>query len=308
MAAKSKILIIGGTGYIGKFIVEASFKSGHPTFVLVRQSTASDLAKAKLLESFKNSGCTLLHGDLYDHESLVKAIKQVDVVIATVGLVQKEDQVKIIAAIKEAGNIKRFLPSEFGNDVDRVNVVEPLKSLFASGAKIRRTIEAEGIPYTYVSCNSFAGYVWYLLGILGEPTPPREKISILGDGNPKAVINKEDDIATYTIRAVDDPRTLNKILYVRPPPNILSFNEFIALWENKIGKTLEKIYVPEEQVLKNIKESPAPVNLMLAIYHSIVIQGDQANFEIQPSFGVEASELYPDVKYTTFDEYLNQFV
>ncbi|KAK9942513.1 hypothetical protein M0R45_008175 [Rubus argutus] len=33
---KSKILFIGGTGYIGKFIVEASAKAGHPTFALVR--------------------------------------------------------------------------------------------------------------------------------------------------------------------------------------------------------------------------------------------------------------------------------
>lgn len=47
-----------------------------------------------------------MQGDLYDHESLVKAIKQVDVVISTAGHMQLADQVKIIAAIKEAGNIK----------------------------------------------------------------------------------------------------------------------------------------------------------------------------------------------------------
>lgn len=51
-------------------------------------------------------------GDLYDHDSLVKAIKQVDVVISTVGFMQLADQVKIIAAIKEAGNVKvGFTPS-----------------------------------------------------------------------------------------------------------------------------------------------------------------------------------------------------
>lgn len=43
---------------------------------------------------------------MYDHASLVKAIKQVDVVISTVGHTQLGDQVKIIAAIKEAGNVK----------------------------------------------------------------------------------------------------------------------------------------------------------------------------------------------------------
>ena len=47
-----------------------------------------------------------MQGDLYDHGSLVKAIKQVDVVISTVGHLQIVDQVKIIAAIKEAGNVK----------------------------------------------------------------------------------------------------------------------------------------------------------------------------------------------------------
>ncbi|KAG5543180.1 hypothetical protein RHGRI_016059 [Rhododendron griersonianum] len=47
---------------------------------------------------------------------------------------------------------------------------------------------------------------------------------------------------------------------------------------------------------------------ILAINHSVFVKGDQTNFEIEPSFGVEASELYPDVKYTTVEEYLDQFV
>ncbi|KAM7470775.1 hypothetical protein LguiA_008958 [Lonicera macranthoides] len=88
---------------------------------------------------------------------------------------------------------------------------------------------------------------------MGATAPPRDKVVILGDGNSKAVYNKEDDIGTYTIKSVDDPRTLNKILYIRAPGNIYSFNELVSLWEEKIGKTLEKIYVPEEQVLKNIE-------------------------------------------------------
>jgi purine-cytosine permease-like protein len=45
-------------------------------------------------------------GDIYHHENLVKVIKQVNIVISAVGSQQIADQVKIIAAIKEAGNIK----------------------------------------------------------------------------------------------------------------------------------------------------------------------------------------------------------
>ncbi|XP_058092061.1 eugenol synthase 2-like isoform X3 [Magnolia sinica] len=300
MAEKSKILIIGGTGYIGKFVVEASAKAEHPTFALIRESTVSDLEKAKLIENFKNHGVTLVFGDIYDHGSLVKAIKGVDVVISTVGHGQLADQTKIIAAIKEAGNVKRFFPSEFGNDVDCVHAVEPAKSAFATKARIRRAVEAEGIPYTYVSTNCFAAYFLPSLGQAGATSPPRDKVVSLGDGNPK------EDIGTFTIKAVDDPRTLNKILYLRPPANIYSFNDVVSLWEKKIGKTLERIYVPEEQLLKNIQESPIPLNM--AIGHSVFVKGDHTNFEIKPSFGVEASQLYPDVKYTTVEEYLDQFI
>ncbi|KZV20178.1 isoflavone reductase-like protein [Dorcoceras hygrometricum] len=308
MAERSKILIIGGTGYIGKFVVEASAKSGHPTFALFRESTISDPVKGKIVEGFKKSGVTVLIGDLNDHESLVKAIKQVDVVISTVGHFQLADQVKIIHAIKEAGNVKRFLPSEFGNDVDRTRAVGPAKSAFDTKAQIRRAIEAEGIPYTYVASNYFAGYSLSTLAQPGATAPPRDKVVILGDGNPKAVFNYEHDIATYTIKAADDPRTLNKILYIKPPKNIYSFNDLVSLWEKKIGKTLEKEYVPEEQLLKQIEESPVPINVVLAINHSIFVKGDQTYFKIEPSFGVEASELYPEVEYKTVEEYLDQFV
>jgi hypothetical protein len=52
---------------------------------------------------------------------------------------------------------------------------------------------------------------------------------------------------------VDDPRTLNKQLLIRPEPNIKSLNEVVLLWENKIGHNLEKTYVPESEVLKQIE-------------------------------------------------------
>ena len=68
-----------------------------------------------------------------------------------------------------------------------------------------------------------------------------------------AVYNEEHDIGTFTIKTVHDPRTLNKVVYIMPPKNIVSFNELVAIWEKKIGKTLEKEYIPEEQVLKNIQ-------------------------------------------------------
>ncbi|CAH8258231.1 unnamed protein product [Arabidopsis lyrata] len=219
----SEVLVIGGTGYIGKFIVEGSAKSGHQTFALVREASLSDP---------------------------IKAISQVG-----------------------------------------------------------------GIPYTYVTNNCFdvlmtnLPYTCSVAQCESRLTsPPRDKATIYGDGNTKAILNKEEDIAAYTMRAIDDPRTLNKTLYTNPPKNIVSHNDIVALWESKIGKTLKKTYVSEEQLLKKIPESPHPLDLLLALNHAIFLKGDQTYFTIEPSFGVEASQLYPDIKYTSVDEYLSQFV
>ncbi|KAJ9135814.1 hypothetical protein P3X46_032949 [Hevea brasiliensis] len=306
MAEKSKILVIGGTGHIGKFIVEASVKLGHPTFALVRESTVSNNPeKSKIINSFNGHGVTLLYGDVHDHKGLVKAIKQVDVVISTVGAELMAEQHKIVSAIKEAGNVKRFLPSEFGGDVDLSQVVEPATDYIELKRKIRRAVEAEGIPYTFIVSNGFAQYFLASLGQLNAKVPPRDKVVILGDGNTRVILLAEEDIATYTIKAVDDQRTLNKILYMRPPANVLSFNDMVALWEKKIGKTLDKINIPEDQLLKNIQEAPSPLNFILAINHNAFVQG---NFDIEVPSGVEACQLYPEVKYTTVDKYLDQFV
>ncbi|KAL1539538.1 isoflavone reductase-like protein [Salvia divinorum] len=312
-----KMLIIGGTGNIGKFIVEASAKSGHPTFALLREATLSDPDKAELIGSFKKSGVTILIVCISvgacivvvcDLNELGEGYKASGCGYIHRGFMQIADQYKIISAIKEAGNVKRFLPSEFGSDVDRCRAVDPINQNYQLRVQLRGDIEAAGIPYTYVVCNLFSGFALSNFLQLGTTAPPREKVIIPGDGNVKAVFNEEGDIATYTIKAAVDPRALNKILYIRPPQNIYSFHELVACWEKKIGKTLQKIYQPEEQILNMIPESPVPVNLLLAIDHSVFVKGDQTYFEIDPTLGVEATQLYPDVNYTTVDDYLNRFL
>eukprot|EP01018_Ginkgo_biloba_P023126 Gb_31879 [translate_table: standard] len=307
MGEKSRILIVGATGYIGKYVAKASAALGHPTLVLVRPTTASHPDKAQLLDSFKSAGIAILHGSMEDYESLVAAVKQVDIVISCVAGAQIIDQLKLIDAVKQVGTIKRFLPSEFGIDADRAEPVEPAKGVLGLKVQIRRAVEAAGIPYTYVSSNGFAGYFLDNLLQLGLSAPPRDKVVIYGDGNAKAVLMEEEDIGTYTVKAADDPRTLNKTLYLRPTPNIKSQNELVALWEQKIGKTLDKVIVPEDQLLKQIEETSFPNNLLMSILHDVFVRGDQCNFDIG-EYGVEGSQLYPEVNYTTVDQYLNKFV
>lgn len=109
---KSKVLIIGGTGYLGKRLVKASLKLGHETYVLQRQEIGVDhIEKVELLLSFKKKGAHLICGSFNDHNTLVKAIKLVDVVISSISGVHIRShhillQLNLVRAIKEAGNVK----------------------------------------------------------------------------------------------------------------------------------------------------------------------------------------------------------
>lgn len=47
---------------------------------------------------------------------------------------------------------------------------------------------------------------------------------------------------------------------------------------------------------------------MLAICHAVLVKEVTSNYELDPSFDVEASKIYPKVKYNTADNCLKSFV
>lgn len=306
--AKSRILIIGATGYIGPYFAHASVAAGHPTFVLIRPETAINPAKADLIESFKNSGIVILEGSLEDYESLLYAVRQVDIVISSVGSQQILDQLNIIKAIKEVGSIKRFVPSDFGsNQVSLDALPDPLKTAYGPKQQIRSAAASEGIPFTVVFTYGFAGFFLGNLGQYNSKTPPRDKVVIFGDGNAKVICVVEEDIASCTILAADDPRTENKYVHIRPPSNILSQNEMVSLWEQKLGKSLEKTHMSGESVLKLMGETPYPKSIGVALRHTVFVRGSHFLVKMGED-DVEATELFPEIGYTSASKYLDSFI
>ncbi|CAJ1930988.1 unnamed protein product [Sphenostylis stenocarpa] len=308
-----RVLIVGGTGYIGKRLVKASLAQGYQTFVLHRPEIGVDIEKVQLLFSFKEKGAKLVSGSFNDHQSLVNAVKLVDVVICAISGVHVRShqillQLKLVDAIKEAGNVKRFLPSEFGTDPARMaHALEPGRITFDDKMVVRKAIQEAGIPFTYISANCFAGYFLGGLCQIGHIIPSTDSVVIYGDGNEKGIYVDEYDIAMYTIKSIDDPRTLNKTVYIRPPENILSQREVVQIWEKLIGKELQKTSISAEQFLSSMEGQPYEQQVGMIHYYHVCFEGCLANFEIGEE-GVEACELYPDIKYTTVEEYMKRYV
>ncbi|XP_044972324.1 phenylcoumaran benzylic ether reductase Pyrc5-like [Hordeum vulgare subsp. vulgare] len=312
----SSILVIGGTGNIGQHLVTASLKAGHRTAVLVRPTTvASDSDKAKLLNSLEARGVSVVYGDMNNHKSLVAAIKQHgEVVISAVGHGRPEEldgQLKIIEAIKEVGCVKRFVPSEFGCDVEHhvEHTLEPANSMIVTPKlRVRRAIRDAGIPHTIICSYWATGLLFSTLGNSGENGPLSTGVDIFGDENSRAIFVNEKDMSMLTIRAVEDPRTLDKILHVRPPANMRSFGQLVHLLEKKTGKTFERHYVTEPELVKKIQEAPFPLNFQLAMVHSTVAHAGACEHAVDPAVSVEATLLYPDVQFIKVEDCLDGFL
>lgn len=128
--------------------------------------TGSDPVKAELIETFKKPVV------LYDRDGLLRAVKQVDVVISTLSVKQFADQVRftlspplkswkhqcwsldkpLLMFLMLSRIIQRFFPSALANDVDRTNAVEPTRSAVQVKASQGFFLSRRLISQRYYNC------------------------------------------------------------------------------------------------------------------------------------------------------------
>ena len=108
-----RVAVIGGTGFVGGYLVEALIEAGHRPSLLVRPGSEAKLQHA--------DECRLVTGSLSDQNSINDTVAECDAVIYNVGILRENPQqgvtfenmqfqgvVSCVAAAREAG-IKRFL-------------------------------------------------------------------------------------------------------------------------------------------------------------------------------------------------------
>lgn len=68
------------------------------------------------------------------------------------------------------------------------------------------------------------------------------------------MLNCEEDVAIYTLKAATDPKLANRVIIYRPPKNIVSQLDLVAAWELKTGRAIKRNHVPEQEII-NLSES-----------------------------------------------------
>ncbi|XP_062157903.1 leucoanthocyanidin reductase-like [Alnus glutinosa] len=307
--AGGRAMIIGSTGFIGQFVAEASLDSGRPTYLLVQSSQASP-SKASTIKSLQDKGAITIYGSIEDRDLLEKILKEhkIEVVISAIGGDRISDQLILVDAIKAVGTVKRFLPSEFGHDIDRADPVEPALTFYNSKRIVRRYIEAAGIAYTYICCNSIAAWPYHDNTHPADVLPPLDRFYIYGDGTVKAYFVAGADIGKFTMKSIDDDRTLNKCVHFRPSSNLLNVNELASLWEKKIKRELPRVTISEDDLLAAAKDMRIPESIVAALTHDIFIKGCQINYAMDKPNDVDVCSLYPDTPFRTIDDCFNDLI
>ncbi|KAI4357866.1 hypothetical protein L6164_001788 [Bauhinia variegata] len=308
-ATNGRVFVVGATGFIGQFVAEASLSAGHPTYFLVRPGAASP-AKATIVKSLQDKGAIPIHGEINDKQLMEKKLKEheIEIVISAVGGATILDQLVLVEALKSVKTVKRFLPSEFGHDVDRADPVEPGLQMYIEKRTVRRAIEQSGIPYSYICCNSIASWPYYDNRHPSELPPPLDRFQIYGDGSVKAYFVDGGDIGKFTMLAVNDIRTVNKNVHFRPPTNFYSINDLASLWEKKIGRTLPRVTISEDDLLAAAAENRIPESIVASFTHDIFIKGCQINFSVDGAGDVEVTALYPGETFRSLEDCFEDFL
>ncbi|RDX69498.1 Leucoanthocyanidin reductase, partial [Mucuna pruriens] len=307
-ANKGRVLIIGATGFIGKFVAEASLVTAHPTYLLLRPGPLIP-SKDAIIKTFQDKGAILIHGVINNKDFMEKILKEykIDIVISAIGAKSLLDQLILVEAMKSVKTIKRFLPSEFGHDVDRADPVEPGLTMYMEKRLIRRVIKESGVPYTNICCNSIASWPYYDNCHPSQLPPPLEHLQIYGHGNVKAYFVDGIDIGKFTMKVVDDVQTVNKNVHFRPSNNCYSINELASLWEKKIGRNIPRVTISEDDLLAIAAENCIPQSIVASLTHDIFIKGCQVNFNIDGVDDVEISTLYPDEVFRSMEDCFEEF-
>lgn len=230
------VLIVGGTGTLGRQIVSQAIELGYPVRCLVR-----NIRKASFLS---NMGAELVYGDLTLPETLPLALKGVTVVIdaatfrATeeINSLRDVDLLGKVALIKAAkcANVKRFIFFSIINNREFSQI--PLMRLKAS---VESTLQNSEIPYTIFQLSGF------FQGIINQyavPVLDEQPILSTQDTSSIAYINTQD-ISKFCLRSLLLDQTINKTFVLGGLKSWFS-KDIIGLCEKLSGQTATVRFFP----------------------------------------------------------------
>ncbi len=228
------LLITGGTGFVGAYILEALEKKMPRNQVRVFSREGADLDK------LRSQGYDTATGSVTNLEEVRRAMQGVDSVIHLVAIIREapsrgqtfdrvmgEGTENVIKAAKEAG-VKRFI---FMSALGATNMSTPY---FRNKMRGEDAVKTSGIPYTIFRPS-------FQIGAGGEFTDLLKQLTmfpivpVLGPGNYPVQPMYVRDMARYFAQALEDERYANQTFEVGGP-QVFEYNDMIRQTLEAQGK------------------------------------------------------------------------
>lgn len=229
------LLIIGGTGTLGRQVVLQALTKGYQVRCMVR-----NFRKASFLKEW---GVELVYGDLARPETIPPCLKGITAVIdastsraAELDSLKKVDwtgKLRLIEAV-EAASVKRFIFFSAQN-VEQFENIPLMKLKYGIETKLKKST----VPYTVFRLTGF------YQGLIEQyAIPILENLPIwVTNENTNISYMDTQDIAKFCIRSLQIPQTANQIFFLSGLKGWVS-SEIINLCEQLAGQEAKVQRIP----------------------------------------------------------------
>jgi NADH dehydrogenase len=235
------VLVTGGTGFVGPYVVHALRARDIPVRALVRNPE-----RASRLASW---GAELLTGDVTGYASLRAACEGVDTVVHLVAIIKgrpadfervmSQGTRNVVAAAQEAG-VRRFvLASALGLDARSKDAVP----YFAAKWQMETAVRESGLEHVIFRPS-------FVFGRDGGALPTFIRLArfapvtpIIGPGKQRLQPIWVEDLAEYYALALTEQATTNRTFDLGGPEAV-SWNEFWERLKRVLGVRRPSIHVP----------------------------------------------------------------
>lgn len=268
-----KILVTGGTGFVGPHVVQALVDAGHHVRVLERTPGGSAALPSQ----------EAVTGEMTDAASLRRAAEGMDAVVHLVAIIAGKPQDfervmeqgtrDLVAAAKEAGVLRLVLMSALGTSDETKDLVPYYHAKWT----MERTVEGSGLEHVIFRPSFVFGRDGGALQAFRRVAKLAPVTPIVGPGTQRIQPIWVDDVAAYFVAGVERPEAANRTFELGGP-DVVTWNEFWTRLKQAVGARRPSLHLPiglmrvQAAVLERLPSPPVTRDMltMLAAGDNVV--------------------------------------